>query len=715
MATFDKHTQTVTRPAGVGIHRHWAMLLSALTLMSATLLAQTPLTSADNRINVPVRVDLGSGNRPAALTACGTNVGYYDTSTGQGEAYAVAPIVAAGLTPIQLFNLTAAELATVDVIVVYNPNNGSPGAEFLARTGDIANAVQAGKVLIMHDRNVSQGMSASQYLPGGLGISFTFNLSANIQVLNPASILVNGPGGIVTNTNLDSGNSSNHGYATLATLPAGANAILSDGGPTRIVTFSYPFGSGSVIYSSIPLDFYLAGSGNNPPRDNLRNIYTVNAMAYGMSLVSCFTPAPTMSLVDPLACNGPGDLVNGSASVTNTSAVAQMGTLTTALPAGLVGIPGTCVSNIAACTVTATTVSWSGMIPAGQTLTYNYQAQIGNSVVNGQVLTATTTATFGAQSGTAAASLTVNCSALGPGLPAGPDNAVSDQKPGSILAYPIYTSDAANGASQNARVAITNTNPTRTAFVHLFFVDGSSCSVADSYICLTANQTASILASDVDPGTTGYVIAVATNAAGCPISFNYLIGDEYVKFASGHQANLGAEAIGAVAGGPTTCGDTTSEAALNFNNVNYTALPRVLAASNLPARGDGNDTLLIVNRIGGSLSTNAATLGTLFGILYDDAERAYSFSLPASTCQLRSSLNNDRPRTVPRYDQVIGSGRSGWLKVSGGTDIGIFGAQINRNTNAASNAGAFNQGHNLHKLTFTTTQSVTIPVFPPTC
>jgi hypothetical protein len=36
---------------------------------------------------------------------------------------------------------------------------------------------------------------------------------------------------------------------------------------------------------------------------------------------------------------------------------------------------------------------------------------------------------------------------------------------------------------------------------------------------------------------------------------------------------------------------------------------------------------------------------------------------------------------------------------------------------AGTNAGAFNQGHNLHKLTLTLTPTVslTIPVFPPSC
>src|SRR6516164_6652600 len=137
--------------------------------------------------------------------------------------------------------------------------------------------------------------------------------------------------------------------------------------------------------------------------------------------------------------------------------------------------------------------------------------------------------------------------AADPGVPYPATSEVSDQKPGSVLVYNIYNSDATSGATQNTRVNITNTSSASPAFVHLFFVDGTTCSIADSFLCLTANQTASFLTSDIDPGVRGYIIAVASDSrAGCPTSFNFLIGDEYVKLASGHAANLGAEAFSAL-------------------------------------------------------------------------------------------------------------------------------------------------------------------------
>ena len=83
-----------------------------------------------------------------------TVVGYYDMSQGEGDSNQVAAIVAAGRTPQQLFDLTAADLAGVDVIDVQNPDNGSYGTEYLSHLTDIQDAVSTGKVLVIHDRFV---------------------------------------------------------------------------------------------------------------------------------------------------------------------------------------------------------------------------------------------------------------------------------------------------------------------------------------------------------------------------------------------------------------------------------------------------------------------------------------------------------------------------------------------------------------------------------
>jgi len=310
--------------------------------------------------------------------------------------------------------------------------------------------------------------------------------------------------------------------------------------------------------------------------------------------------------------------------------------------------------------------------------------------------------------------------AADPGLVYPPESEVSDQKAGSVLFYNFYTSGATSGNAQNTSINITNTSSTSAAFVHLFFVDGTSCSIADSFICLTANQTSNFLASDVDPGVSGYIVAVASSGVnGCPVSFNFLIGDEYVKLSTGHAANLGAEAFSALyAGVLPGCDANSVTATLNFNGVlgGYNRAPRVLALDNFASRADGNDTLLIINRVGGNLATGAATVGSLFGLVYDDAENVGSFTITSGACQLRGSLSNAFPRSTPRIETHVPAGRSGWLKIYNiGADVAYLGAAINFNPNHASSDSSFNGGHNLHKLTLSAAASLTIPIFPPSC
>ncbi|HWQ32051.1 MAG TPA: SBBP repeat-containing protein [Blastocatellia bacterium] len=304
------------------------------------------------------------------------------------------------------------------------------------------------------------------------------------------------------------------------------------------------------------------------------------------------------------------------------------------------------------------------------------------------------------------------------GNPAGSCNDLrvpSDQKAGSLLFFNLYSSSINNPALENTRINLTNTNPDRKAIVHLFFVDGSNCSVADSYVCLTPNQTVSIFASDVDPGVMGYVIALATDENGCPANFNYLIGDEYVKLASGHAANLAAESFSAYKGCVECKAAVDMTALLRFDGISYSMAPRVLALDNIPSQAEGNQTMLVLNRVGGDLRSAAAGIGSIFGLLFDDLENSYSFT-SSGGCQLKRVFNNsDFPRSTPRINTVIPAGHSGWMKLWAVNDVGILGAMINFNPSANVSAGAFNQGHNLHKLTLTNTSQLLVPIFPPNC
>lgn len=453
-----------------------------------------------------------------------------------------------------------------------------------------------------------------------------------------------------------------------------------------------------------------------------------NVQVFG-DLTCCTKITPTARLTDPLTCTGPGNNVAGVAQVTNpTASTLNNGTVTIAMPPGLTGVAGcsATVNNnpVGTCTVTPTAITWQGSLAGNSTLTINYQVQIGDVPASTTLCVTVSGGFTGVGLTSVQACVTANCPSVGPGglIPTrtgdGQPIPGSDQKAGSVLIYPVYTSGS-DPARENTRISMTNIHPQLPAFVHLYFIDGATCSVADAYICLTGNQTASFLASDLDPGTTGYIVAMAVNDAGCPINFNYLIGDEYAKFQSGHAGNLGADAIPAIAGGFTNCGGST--ATVRFDGVAYAPLPRVVALDNVPSRADGNDTLFVLNRIGGDLLTTADKLSNLFGLLYNDTETSLSFSIgnaagtAPGVCQFRAGINNNFPRTTPRFEQFVPAGRSAWLKIYSTNDQALNGASFNFNANAGASANAFNGGHNLHTLTTTTSASYIVPVLPVSC
>lgn len=307
-------------------------------------------------------------------------------------------------------------------------------------------------------------------------------------------------------------------------------------------------------------------------------------------------------------------------------------------------------------------------------------------------------------------------SAFAQGQPYPQQSAVSDQRAGSVLFYNFYTSDAANPGARNTRINITNTSTTATAVVHLFFVQQTDCTSADNFICLTPNQTSTFLTSDVDPNTTGFLVAVATDTNGCPAPFNFLIGDEYVKTPV-HAANLGAEAFAALFSRPVCPAPDSNQVVLDFNGVEsltaatYNQAPRVLALDNFASPADGNNTILIINTVGGDLGGTVPSVGQTFFLVYDDAENPASATLNFGRCQNVVTINNAGIRTAPPILSFVPSGRSGWMKFfSTNSARAILGATINANAETG-----FNGGHNLHKLTFVPSVLITIPVFGPAC
>lgn len=290
---------------------------------------------------------------------------------------------------------------------------------------------------------------------------------------------------------------------------------------------------------------------------------------------------------------------------------------------------------------------------------------------------------------------------------------LSDQKPSSLLVFNLYTSLIADPGKQDTSLTITNTNISQAAFVHLFLV-GEGGSVADAYICLTPNQSATFLGSDIDPGVTGYAIAIATDRTGCPLSFNFLIGSEYIKLESGHAANFMAEGHAALYNGKLPgCSATSVLETLALDGIQYNAAARVLAVDKIPSGADSNSTLLIINSLSGNLAIGVNPTRNIEGTIFDDAENGLQFSSVAAP-QFRKILTDTFPVTVPKFSTFIPAGRTGWMRVMAREDIAISGAVLNFNPDAATKKHRFNGGHNLHALRYTSGNLI-VPVFEPTC
>lgn len=591
------------------------------------------------------------------------------------------------------------------------------GGSFTQAGGQPANhlAKWDGKSWSPLGSGVNGSVNALAGVGGNLYVGGVFTSAGNKPSFNIARYLNNAPPAITAATNL-----LQRQAAAVSPIHIATVNDFEDAANTLVVTIN---GAASATVNGVTisnLNIDVAG------KVTASISIAVNASTATFTLrvtdsSGAFTETPltitvvrvTASLSDPLNCTGPGNTVAVTVTIGNPNTTSLTANLTTAFT-NLVGVPGSC--NQPNCNVAGNGLSYATTLTPGQTVVLNYLTRVADGTASGAQVCANNTLVFnGGQPLVVSACNTVNCPAAGPGSLATTTSPLNAQRPGSLLIYNVFTSSAAASNQQNTRLSLTNTHPLTKSYVHLFFVDGASCSVADGFVCLTPNQTTSFLASDLDPGMSGYVIAVAVDALGCPISFNHLIGDEFVKFTGGHAANLGAEAVTAMAGGLPFCDGNTPTAELRFDGLSYSVLPTVLAADNLGARGDGNDTLLILNRLGGNLATGAATLGSVFGVLYDDAEAPVSFSFASSACQLRNVLSGNSIRTVPRYEQFIPAGRTGWLKLAA-TNLGaLTGAVLNFNANEAAQGGAFNQGHNLHKLTTTNAAAVTIPVFPPGC
>jgi Ca2+-binding RTX toxin-like protein len=218
------------------------------------------------------------------------NVGYYDTGLATGNAKQADEIVELGQTAVSVSTLSPAVLAGLQVLVIEHRGNGPVDAAILAAMPDILAAVANGLIVVIQDWSLTD---SAGLFPAGSGLVFTRDYESGGQVemnLGPdGALIANSPFGTVTDTSLDDGNFSNHGYVSAASLPVGAEILLTRNNTDHVTAFSYPHGLGAIVYSSVPLQFYGdAAAGSTGVWED----FYVNMLNYAVSLAAPANTAP---------------------------------------------------------------------------------------------------------------------------------------------------------------------------------------------------------------------------------------------------------------------------------------------------------------------------------------------------------------------------------------------------------------------------------------
>ncbi|HYE73313.1 MAG TPA: hypothetical protein VEF04_08280, partial [Blastocatellia bacterium] len=295
----------------------------------------------------------------------------------------------------------------------------------------------------------------------------------------------------------------------------------------------------------------------------------------------------------------------------------------------------------------------------------------------------------------------------------------SDQKAGSVLVFPYYTSTS-NGITSDTLLQITNVcnGPSASAgipnysYLHLFFMNGANCSPADTFVCLTPNGSIQILASVYDPGITGYLIAVAVNESGVPTQNNCFIGSAFVRNDDNKIiGSYGAEAFVKNASG-TASVNANGTATINLDGIDYDAAPVQFSVQvQDPARADE---WVILASISGDLGAKLeSTSQDGVGILYREDEVSASFQPQiGGGCWSQTSLDKTKIRIVPGSFDTFLNFSSGYLKFR--VSVPAVGLLVSKQGSSGTPLNRWSGIRTLHKTDFGTAQLIA-PIFPPYC
>lgn len=286
----------------------------------------------------------------------------------------------------------------------------------------------------------------------------------------------------------------------------------------------------------------------------------------------------------------------------------------------------------------------------------------------------------------------------------------SDQKPGSILFYQRYLSAIGTNNGNNTTISVTNTSPTTSGRVRMFFISAADCSSFEQAICLAAQQTTTFKMSEFDPGTTGYCVAVACDAAGNPTQFNWLIGNAQVRQTStvnGQFYDASLSAIAVAKREAAAVPATNNVAEMAFDDKMYDSLPAQLAADNIPSQGtnagNANATILSLFRPVANLAGGTSSASVTFTV-NNNTGQSTATTQPIG-CYTDVRLNT--LRVNPTLATILSVGKTGWVRISSSDNGPLLGAQFN--------SGQYASGASLRAVTYALDYRISIPIKAPGC
>ncbi|MFV2070562.1 MAG: Ig-like domain-containing protein, partial [Pirellulales bacterium] len=230
---------------------------------------------------------------------------------GRDSNRSIAAELGISVTSISSSDLGAIDLSEFDVIVLAGEQSSRTYSNVVSNMAPITTYVESGGVWVVNFAAAGVPFPYSfDVLPGADGVEFIGQTGADINVLDPTSGLITGPGGTIDDTNLDGGNASTHGF-TASSLPVGADAILSATDPLQVVAFDYPLSRGRVIVHTIPVEFY---DGGPHPIGQVfhRNLFAFATLESDSSDFYTFeaNQGDSLAIETAIPGDGPGEFVN---------------------------------------------------------------------------------------------------------------------------------------------------------------------------------------------------------------------------------------------------------------------------------------------------------------------------------------------------------------------------------------------------------------------